>query len=174
MDGICNLFLGLPQQSLSPLKWKKIKRGLMKFCFFMALMILAVSSAFATEIEITSDDCNFEVRKERDSTILRVSKIIAIENSVSVYEIDLPDDRIKLPLEDGMETSFLNSTGDEASLTFKNGILIHDLKAKTNFTRDTLELHISANLKHIRTARFTRKGTGILSLFGSEKFECTF
>lgn len=146
----------------------------MKSLVTLALFILSLQSASATDIEITSEDCNFEVRKERDSLNLRVNKIIAIENSISSWDIDLPSDKIKLPLRDGLNTRFENSSGEETLVTFKNGVLIHDHKAKSNFSRDTLELHISADLKHIRSSKFTRKGTGILSLFGSEKFECKF
>ncbi len=146
----------------------------MKSLFVFISVILSLPAALATDIEITSEDCNFEVRKERDSLNLRVSKIIAIENSVSSWDIDLPSDKIKLPLQDGFQTKFFNSFGEETLITFKNGVLIHDHKAKSNFTHDTLELHISADLKHIRSSKFTRKGTGILSLFGSEKFECRF
>lgn len=146
----------------------------MKSLFVLPLIILSMQAALATDIEITSEDCNFEVRKERDSLNLRVNKIIAVENSISGWDIDLPSNKVKLPLRDGLKTKFLNSSGEETLITFKNGVLIHDHKAKSNFTRDTLELHISADLKHIRSAKFTRKGTGILSLFGSEKFECKF
>ena len=147
-------------------------RSLMK----SLIVLLAVFSmnTFATEIEITSEDCNYEVRKERDSTILRVDKIISVENSISFWDIELPDDKIKLPLEDGMKTKLLNPFGEETVITYKNGILIHDHKAKSNFTRDTLELSISADLKRIRHAKFTRKGTGLLFMFGREKFECKF
>jgi hypothetical protein len=146
----------------------------MKSLLALTFIILSMPVAFATDIEITSEDCNFEVRKERDSLNLRVNKIIAIENSISSYDIDLPSDKIKLPLQDGLKLKLLDPFGEETLISFKNGILIHDQKAKSNFTRDTLELHISADLKHIRSSRFTRTGTGILSLFGSEKFECKF
>lgn len=138
---------------------------------FLSLFSIA---AHATEITVTSDDCNFEVRKERDSTVIRVNKIIAISNSVSSWEIDLPTDKIGLPLEEGMKLRQKNSFGEEVVVSYKNGILTHDHKASSNFTRDTLELSISTDLKHIRQARFTRKGTGLLFLMGSEKFECKF
>ncbi len=143
--------------------------------FLVSLVaILSMNAAFATDFEITSEDCNFEVRKERDSIFLSVNKIIAVENSISRWEIELPKEKIDLPLEDGMKKKIINSSGEEILVTFKNGILIHDHKAKSNDSRDILELHISSSLKHIRAARFTRKGTGILALFGSEKFECKF
>lgn len=143
--------------------------------FLIALIaILSMNAAFATDVEITSEDCNFEVRKERDSIFISVNKIIAIENSISRWEIELPTEKIKLPIEDGMKKKLINSSGEEILITFKNGVLVHDHKAKSNYTRDTLELNISSDLKHIRSARFTRKGTGILALFGKEKFECKF
>lgn len=137
------------------------------------IVVLSMNAAMATDVEITSDDCNFEVRKERDSIIISVNKLIAVENSISRSEIELPNGKIKLPLKEGLKTRFISS-GEETTLTYKNGILIHDHKAKSNFSRDILELKISPDLTHIRSARFTRKGTGILSLFGSEKFECKF
>ncbi len=146
----------------------------MKSLLVLTIIILSMQAALATDIEVTSEDCNFEVRKERDSLNLRVSKIIAIENSISSWDIDLPSDKIKLPLREGLQAKFRNPFGEETIITFKNGVLIHDHKAKSNFTRDTIELHISADLKHIRSSKFTRKGTGILSLFESEKFECRF
>lgn len=146
----------------------------MKSLFPVLAILLCSQGAFATDIEITSEDCNFEVRRERDALNLRVNKIIAVENSVSAWDIDLPYDKIKLPFQEGFKTKLLHSSGDETLISFKNGVLIHDHKASSNFTRDTLELHISADLKHIRSSRFTRKGTGILSIFGSEKFECKF
>lgn len=137
------------------------------------IAILSMNAAFATDVEITSEDCNFEVRKERDSIFISVNKIIAVENSISRWEIELPNGKIKLPLEDGMRKKLV-SNGEETLVTFRNGVLVHDHKAKSNYTRDTLELSISSDLKHIRSARFTRKGTGILAIFGSEKFECKF
>jgi hypothetical protein len=127
----------------------------------------------AREIEVSSNDCNYELRQERDGVNLRVNKIIAVENSISSWDIDLPSDKIKLPLKEGMSKK-ITEMGEEIIITYKNGILTHDHKAKSNFTRDTLELAISADLKRIRSAKFTRKGTGILVLFGSEKFECKF
>ena len=145
----------------------------MRFLFLIGIAVLSMNAAFATDFEITSEDCNFEVRKERDSVFLSVNKIIAVENSISRWEIELPNDKIKIPLVDGMSKKLISS-GDETLITFKGGVLKHDHKAKSNYTRDTLELNISSDLKHIRSARFTRKGTGILAIFGKEKFECKF
>lgn len=143
---------------------------------FLVLLVCALSmnAAIAIDLEITSEDCNFEVRKERDSVFLSVSKIIAVENSISRWEIELPKEKFKAPFEDGMTKKLINHSGEETLVTFKNGVLVYDHKAKSNYSRDILELNISSDLKHIRSARFTRKGTGILSLFGSEKFECKF
>lgn len=143
---------------------------------FLVLLVCALSmnAAMATDFEITSEDCNFEVRKERDSVFLSVNKLIAVENSISRWEIELPKEKLKPPFEDGMTKKLINNSGEETLVTFKSGVLVYDHKAKSNYTRDILELHISSDLKHIRSARFTRKGTGILSLFGSEKFECKF
>lgn len=145
----------------------------MKFLILL-VGVLSMNAAIATDFEITSEDCNFEVRKERDSVFLSVNKIIAVENSISRWEIELPNGKIKVPFEDGMKKKLINSSGEEILVSFKSGVLVHDHKAKSNYTRDTLEINISSDLKHIRSARFTRKGTGILSLFGSEKFECKF
>lgn len=143
--------------------------------FFLALAIfMTLNSAFATEIEVTSEDCNFEVRQDRDSIILRVNKIIAIADSISSWEIELPADKFNLPLRSTLTKKFTNYLGDETVVTYKNGILIHDHKARSNYTRDILELNISSDLKRIRSAKFSRRGTGILSLFGREKFECKF
>lgn len=142
--------------------------------FFLLFICVLSLRAHATNIELTSDDCNFEVRKERDATVLRVNKIIAVSNSLSNWEIDLPNDKIKLPLQDGLKLKYTNPFGEETTVTYKGGLLTHDHKATSNFTRDILELGVSADLKQIRHAHFTRKGTGILSLFGSEKFECKF
>jgi hypothetical protein len=146
----------------------------MRFLFLIGVVVLSMNAAFATDFEITSEDCNFEVRKERDSVFLSVNKIIAVENSISRWEIELPKEKIKIPFEDGMKKKILSSSGEEIIVSFKNGVLVHDHKAKSNYTRDTLELNISSDLKHIRSARFTRKGTGILAIFGKEKFECKF
>jgi len=145
----------------------------MKFLVFL-IAVLSMNAAIATDFEITSEDCNFEVRKERDSIFLSVNKIIAVEHSISRWEIELPVEKITIPLKDGLKKKLINSSGDETLVSYKSGVLIYDHKARSNYTRDTLELNISADLKHIRTARFTRKGTGILALFGSEKFECKF
>lgn len=145
----------------------------MKTVLLMMIMLLGLD-ARATEIEVTSDDCNFEVRQERDAVVLKVNKIIAIQNSISGWDIELPNDKIKLPLPDGFKKKMLNPSGEEILISYKNGVLTHDHKAKSNFTRDTLELSISPDLKHIRHAKFVRKGSGILALFGSEKFECKF
>ncbi len=145
----------------------------MKSLLLLALMFLGLEVR-ATEIEVTSDECNFEVRQERDALVLKVNKLIAIQNSISSWDIELPNDKVKLPLQDGLKKKIINPFGEEIMITYKNGILTHDHKAKSNFTRDTLELSISADLKHIRSAKFTRKGSGILVIFGSEKFECKF
>ena len=145
----------------------------MKFLSVLCLTLFTLQ-ALATEIEVTSQDCNFEVRNERDGVVLRVNKLIAVENSISSWEIELPNDKIKLPLQNGLKKTIPGLGNDEAVITYKNGILTHDSKAKSNYTRDTLVMHISPDLKHISSAKFTRKGTGILFLFGSEKFECKF
>ncbi len=145
----------------------------MKFVSVVFLALLS-TQVMATEIEITSQDCNFEVRRERDAIVLKVNKIIAVENSISSWDIELPVDKIKLPLKSGMKKVIPGPGDDEAIITYKNGILTHDSKTKSNYTRDTLVMHISPDLKHISSAKFTRKGTGILFLFGSEKFECKF
>lgn len=146
---------------------------IMKLLSVLCLSLLSLQ-VFATEIEVTSQDCNFEVRKERDSIVLRVNKLIAVENSISSWEIELPNDKIKLPLQNGLKKTIPGMANEEVIITYKNGILTHDHKAKSNFTRDTLVMHISPDLRSISSARFTRKGTGILVLFGSEKFECKF
>ena len=146
----------------------------MRFLVLLGFAVLSMNAAFATDFEITSEDCNFEVRKERDSVFLSVNKIIAVENSISRWEIELPNGKIKIPFVEGMRKKLISSSGEETLVSFKNGVLIHDHKAKSNYTRDTLELNISSDLKHIRSARFTRKGTGILAIFGREKFECKF
>src|SRR5690348_14893132 len=65
----------------------------------MLSLLLFHGIALATDIEITSNDCNFEVRKDRDATVLDVSKLISVENSISSWEIELPKDKLKLPLE---------------------------------------------------------------------------
>jgi hypothetical protein len=140
----------------------------------MLSLLLFHGIALATDIEITSNDCNFEVRKDRDATVLGVNKLIAVENSISRWEIELPKSKIKLPLEEGLKVKFNDESSEEVVITYKNGILTHVHKATTNFTRDTLELGISADLKHIRSAKFTRKLTGLMVLFGSEKFDCKF
>ncbi len=145
----------------------------MKSVLIMVLILFGLQ-AHATEIEVTSDECNFEVTQERDAMVLKVNKLIAIQNSISSWDIELPNDKIKLPLQDGFRKKLVNPFGEEILITYKNGVLTHDHKAKSNFTRDTLELSISPDLKKIRHAKFTRKGAGLLVLFGSEKFECKF
>jgi hypothetical protein len=146
----------------------------MKFVIALGLSILSLGQVLATEIEVTSQDCNFEVRRDRDNIVLRVNKLIAVENSISNWEIELPNDKIQIPLKNGLKKVIHGLSDEEVLITYKNGILTHDHKAKSNFTRDTLTMHISPDLKSISSAKFTRKGTGILSLFGSEKFECKF
>ncbi|MES2528643.1 MAG: hypothetical protein V4598_16285 [Bdellovibrionota bacterium] len=145
----------------------------MKLLSVLCLSLLSLQ-AFATEIEVTSQDCNFEVRKERDGVVLKVNKLIAIQNTISSWDIELPNDKIKLPLQNGLKKTIDGMGDDEITITYKNGILTHDHKAKSNYTRDTLVMHISPDLKSISSAKFTRKGTGILFLFGSEKFDCKF
>lgn len=146
----------------------------MRWFSLFFLFSLVSSFASATEIVVTSEDCNFEVRRERDATVIRINKIIAVANSVSVVEVELPRSLVKIPLQEGLKTSFPTSSGDETSLSYRKGLLTHTHLSSSSSTRDVLELRISRDLKQIRQARFSRKGTGILSLFGSEKFECTF
>ncbi len=146
---------------------------IMKLLPVLCLLLLSLQVS-ATEIEVTSQDCNFEVRKERDGVVLKVNKLIAIQNTISSWDIELPNEKIKLPLQNGLKKTINGMGDDEITITYKNGILTHDHKAKSNYTRDTLVMHISPDLKSISSAKFTRKGTGILFLFGSEKFECKF
>lgn len=146
----------------------------MRTLIAVVLALATLNMALATEIEITSEDCNFEVRKEKDEVILRVSKIIAIENSISAWDIELPHDEITLPLKEGLKTKMKNPFGEEIIISYKNGILTHDHKATANFTRDTLEMKISPDLQKITSAKFVRKGTGILVFMSKEKFECKF
>ncbi len=146
----------------------------MKFLLALGMTILSMGQVPATEIEVTSQDCNFEVRRERDNIVLRMHKLIAVENSISSWEIELPKSKIQLPLKSGLSEMVRGVSDEEIFITYKNGILTHDHKAKSNFSRDTLVMHISPDLKSISSARFTRNGTGILALFGSEKFECKF
>ncbi|MFL5784483.1 MAG: hypothetical protein ACJ76H_07745 [Bacteriovoracaceae bacterium] len=146
----------------------------MKSLLALVFILMNMNSVRASNIEISSNDCNFEKSQERDGINLRVSKIIAVENSLSAWDIDLPSDKIQLPLKEGTKIVINDESDEEIIISYKNGFLIHDHKALSNFSRDTLELAISPDLKHIRSAKFTRKGTGILSLFGSEKFECKF
>jgi hypothetical protein len=146
----------------------------MKSLLVLVFLLMNMNSVRAADIEVSSNDCNFEKSQERDGVNLRVSKIIAVENSLSAWDVDLPSDKIELPLKEGTRIVVHDDADEEIIITYKNGFLIHDHKALSNFTRDTLELAISPDLKHIRSAKFTRKGTGILSLFGAEKFECKF
>lgn len=78
------------------------------------------------------------------------------------------------PLQEGLNLTLTPGADVQTTITYSNGVLIHENKVRSSFDKTTVYIQTSPDLTQIGQIQYTYQGTGLIGklIHEKEKFRC--